>query len=219
MLLPDYSSEIFIPVVDRRSAEKQGKKKNNHGESHSASSLLGCSRQGWPQPIIFLHLTLSSASSSLTITSCPSRNLLFALLLSLLPANSNLGILLLMFSLPLLCTCPSNLTLALTPEHPTCGASFLVQSVLVSFEMKHKYFYIYAFIFIIKYFSYLPPVSTSVPPASLNIKDHTELPFNVCFTTALHVASALIQVFKPSLTHFAPCKLVEAWLCHTGLYA
>lgn len=138
-----------------------------------------------------------------------SRNLLFALLLSLLPANSNLCILLLMFSLPLLCTCPSNLTLALTPEHPTCGASFLVQSVLVSFEMKHKHFI----------FSYLPPVSTSVPPASLNIKDHTELPFNVCFTTTLHLASALIQVFKPSLTHFAPCKLVEAWLCHTGLYA
>lgn len=50
----------------------RAKKKNNHGESHSASSLLGCSRQGWPQPIIFLHLTLSSASSSLTITSCPS---------------------------------------------------------------------------------------------------------------------------------------------------
>ncbi|KAF7643361.1 hypothetical protein LDENG_00240730, partial [Lucifuga dentata] len=57
------------------------------------------SLQGSPQQIICLHLTLSSASSSLTPTNFMSSfttsiNLLFGLPLGLLPGSSNLSILL-----------------------------------------------------------------------------------------------------------------------------
>ncbi|KAF7643833.1 hypothetical protein LDENG_00232430, partial [Lucifuga dentata] len=60
---------------------------------------FGLSLQGSPQRIICLHLTLSSASSSLTPTNFMSSfttsiNLLFGLPLGLLPGSSNLSILL-----------------------------------------------------------------------------------------------------------------------------
>uniref|UniRef100_A0A7N8XDK8 Rho guanine nucleotide exchange factor 25 n=1 Tax=Mastacembelus armatus TaxID=205130 RepID=A0A7N8XDK8_9TELE len=70
----------------------------------SSSSPLGCSLQGSPQPIICLHLTLSSVSSSPTPTILmssftTSKNLLFGLPLGLLPGSSNLSILFPMYSL------------------------------------------------------------------------------------------------------------------------
>ncbi|KAM8867112.1 uncharacterized protein ACB058_005233 [Synchiropus picturatus] len=65
---------------------------------HSSSSFpFGFSLQGWPQQIILLHLTLSSASSSLKPPNLMSSfttsiNLLFGLPLHLLPGSSNLNI-------------------------------------------------------------------------------------------------------------------------------
>ncbi|KAF7663340.1 hypothetical protein LDENG_00211810, partial [Lucifuga dentata] len=102
------------------------------------------SLQGSPQRIICLHLTLSSASSSLTPTNFMSSfttsiNLLFGLPLGLLPGSSNLSILLPICSLSLLCTCPNHLSLAsltLSPKHLTCAVplmySFLILSILVT---------------------------------------------------------------------------------------
>ncbi|KAF7650345.1 hypothetical protein LDENG_00127500, partial [Lucifuga dentata] len=102
------------------------------------------SLQGSPQRIICLHLTLSSASSSLTPTNFMSSfttsiNLLFGLPLGLLPGSSNLSILLPICSLSLLCTCPNHLSLAsltLSPKHLTCAVplmySFLILSIFVT---------------------------------------------------------------------------------------
>ncbi|KAF7648307.1 hypothetical protein LDENG_00159280, partial [Lucifuga dentata] len=101
------------------------------------------SLQGSPH-LICLHLTLSSASSSLTPTNFMSSfttsiNLLFGLPLGLLPGSSNLSILLPICSLSLLCTCPNHLSLAsltLSPKHLTCAVplmySFLILSILVT---------------------------------------------------------------------------------------
>ena len=71
-----------------------------------SSFPFSCSLQGSPQQIIFLHLTQSSESSSLTATDIttsftPSTDHLSGLPVGLLPGSSHLIILLLIYSLPL----------------------------------------------------------------------------------------------------------------------
>lgn len=78
----------------------------------SSSFCLSCYIHGWQQPIIFLHLTLSSSTSSfhtncLHVFSPTSINNLFALPLDLLSCSSNLSILPI-YSLSLLWTCPTH---------------------------------------------------------------------------------------------------------------
>ncbi|XP_068170159.1 MTOR-associated protein MEAK7 isoform X1 [Antennarius striatus] len=97
-----------------------------------------------PQRTNCLHLTLSSASSYLTPTTFKSSlttsiNLLFGLLLGLLPGSSKLSILLPIYSLSPLWTCPNHLSLAsltLSPKPLTCAVplmySFLILSFLVT---------------------------------------------------------------------------------------
>ncbi|XP_054648940.1 uncharacterized protein LOC129190355 [Dunckerocampus dactyliophorus] len=110
----------------------------------SSSFPLGFSLQGSPQQINCLNLTLSSASSSLTPTTFMSSfttsiNLFFGLPLGLLPGSSKLSILLPIYSLSLLWTCPNHLSLAsltLSPKPLTCAVplmySFLILSFLVT---------------------------------------------------------------------------------------
>ncbi|XP_068182162.1 mitogen-activated protein kinase kinase kinase kinase 4 isoform X5 [Antennarius striatus] len=101
-------------------------------------------QQGSPQQINSIHLTLSSASSSLTPATSMSSfitsiNLLFGLPLGLLPGSSKLSILLPIYSLSLLWTCPNHLSLAsltLSPKPLTFAVplmySFLILSILVT---------------------------------------------------------------------------------------
>ena len=83
-------------------------------EYFKSSFPFGCFLQS--QQIICLHLTPSSKSSSLTTNNfkssfSPSINLLFGLSLDLLIGSSNLVILLPIYSLSLLWTCPNHLSL------------------------------------------------------------------------------------------------------------
>ncbi|KAF7706705.1 hypothetical protein HF521_019959, partial [Silurus meridionalis] len=99
---------------------------------------------GSPQQIIRLHSPLSSTFASFKPTTCMSSltifiNLLFGLPLSLLPGVSILSILLLIYHMSLLCTCPNHLNLAsltLSPKRPTCVVplinSFLILSIVVT---------------------------------------------------------------------------------------
>ena len=102
------------------------------------------SLHGSPHRMIWLHLTLSSASSSLTPTKFTSSftsaiNLLFGPALDLLPGSSNPIIFLQIYPLSLLCTCLNHHGLAaltFSPKCLTCAVclmySFLILSILVS---------------------------------------------------------------------------------------
>ncbi|KAI5104455.1 sodium/calcium exchanger 1 isoform X3 [Silurus meridionalis] len=80
----------------------------------------------------------SSTSASLTPTTCISSlttsiNLLLGLPLFLLPGGSILSILLLIYPMSLICTCPNRLNLAsltLSPKRPTCAVP-LINSILI----------------------------------------------------------------------------------------
>ncbi|KAF7708794.1 hypothetical protein HF521_017851, partial [Silurus meridionalis] len=97
-----------------------------------------------PQRIIRLHTPLSSTSSSFNPTTCmsfltTSKNLLLVLPLFLLPGGSILSILLPIYPMSLLCTCPNHLnltSLTLSPKRPTCTVplinSFLILSILIT---------------------------------------------------------------------------------------
>ncbi|KAF7704815.1 hypothetical protein HF521_021887, partial [Silurus meridionalis] len=93
------------------------------------------------QRIVRLHTPLSSTSASFKPTTCMSSfttsiNLLFGLCLFLLPGGSILSILLLIYPMSLLCTCPNHLNLSslnLSPKCPTCAVPvinlFLILSI------------------------------------------------------------------------------------------
>ena len=70
-----------------------------------------------------------------------SINLLFGLPLDLLSGSSNLIILLLIYSLSLLCTCPNHLSLTFSPKHLACVVSlmylFLILSILITHIINH----------------------------------------------------------------------------------
>uniref|UniRef100_A0A3P8WWC6 Protease associated domain containing 1 n=1 Tax=Cynoglossus semilaevis TaxID=244447 RepID=A0A3P8WWC6_CYNSE len=107
-------------------------------------SALSLFFSGFAQHIIDFHLSLFSAFSTLTPTICMSSlttsiYLLFGLPLFLLPGSSISNILLPMYPLSLLCTCPNHLnlaSLAFSPNLPVCVVplmtSFLILSILVT---------------------------------------------------------------------------------------
>ncbi|KAF7697330.1 hypothetical protein HF521_005748, partial [Silurus meridionalis] len=71
--------------------------------------------------------------------STTSINLLLGLLLFFLPGGSILSILLLIYPMSLLCTCPNHLnhtSLTLSPKRPTCSVplinSFLILSIVIT---------------------------------------------------------------------------------------
>jgi len=110
----------------------------------SSSFPFGCSIQGSPQ---CLHLSLSSVSSSLTPTNFISSfttpiNLLFGLPQGLLPGGSNLSILLPIYSLSIVCTCPNHLSLAsltVSTKHLTCTVPLMIHSDNSQREPLHFY--------------------------------------------------------------------------------
>ena len=93
---------------------------------------------GLPQWITAFHFNLFSVSSTLTLATCMSSltasiNLLFSLPLPLLPGSSISSILLPMYPLSLLCTCPNHLNLAslvFSPNIPVCVLPALYCSCL-----------------------------------------------------------------------------------------
>ncbi|KAF7703122.1 hypothetical protein HF521_022129, partial [Silurus meridionalis] len=99
---------------------------------------------GVAKRIICLHTHLSSTSASFNPTTSMSSlttsiNLLLGLPLFLLPGGSILSILLLIYPMSLLCTCPNHLnltSLTLSPKRPTCALplinSFLILSIVVT---------------------------------------------------------------------------------------
>ncbi|KAF7711836.1 hypothetical protein HF521_000847, partial [Silurus meridionalis] len=98
---------------------------------------------GSPQRLICLHTTLSSISA-LKPTTCmfsltTSINLLFGLPIFPLPGGSILSILLRIYPMSFLCTCPNHLNLAsltLSLKCPTCAVplinSFQILSILIT---------------------------------------------------------------------------------------
>ena len=107
-------------------------------------SLLLFPFQELPQQITVFHFNLIFVSSTLTPTTCmsfftASTNLLFGLPLCLLPGSSISSILLPMYPLSLLCTCPNHLNLAFLAFSPSLHVwvvplmiLFLILSILVT---------------------------------------------------------------------------------------
>ena len=88
-------------------------------------SLRLFSFQASPQRITVFHFDIFFVSSTLTPTTCmcsltTSINLLFGLPLRLLPGSSISSILLPMYPLSLLCTCPNHLNLSSFSSKPSC---------------------------------------------------------------------------------------------------
>ncbi|KAF7692621.1 hypothetical protein HF521_010231, partial [Silurus meridionalis] len=98
--------------------------------------------KGSPQRIIHIYTPLSSTSDSFNPTTCMSSlttfiYLLFGLSFLLLPGGAILSILLPIYPMSLLCTCPNHLnraSLTLSPKPTTCTvpliSSFLILSIL-----------------------------------------------------------------------------------------
>uniref|UniRef100_A0A8C4N0J5 Uncharacterized protein n=1 Tax=Eptatretus burgeri TaxID=7764 RepID=A0A8C4N0J5_EPTBU len=147
----------------------------------------------------------------------PSMNLFFGLPLLLLPGGSIFNILLPIYSVSLLCTCPNHLNLAsltLSPNHPTCAVpliySFLILSILVTPNENRSIF----------------NSATSSSASCLIVSATVSKPYNIAgLTTILYTfpftlaATLLSQITPATLLHpFHPaCTLFFTSLPHSLL--